>query len=120
MNDIQIHNRPEVYASILQKSKEIGFTMPSDLYIGSLLKTLVTSKPGGRFLELGTGIGLGTSWIVDGMDASSQLTTVDNDPKLIAIARDYFGKDNRICILCTDGAQWLSTHTHEKFDLVFA
>lgn len=32
--------------------------MPSDLQTGSLLRTLVTSKPNGLFLELGTGTGL--------------------------------------------------------------
>ena len=32
--------------------------MPSDLFIGTLLKTLITSKPKSKILELGTGIGL--------------------------------------------------------------
>jgi predicted O-methyltransferase YrrM len=56
MNDIDILNKPAIHSEIEAKSGEIGFTMPSDLYIGSLLKTLITSKPRGNFLELGTGI----------------------------------------------------------------
>jgi predicted O-methyltransferase YrrM len=58
--------------------------MPSDIYIGTLLKTLITSKPNSNLLELGTGIGLPLPWMIDGMDSTSKLTTVDNDPELIS------------------------------------
>ena len=56
MIDSIILNRPEILPEIEAKSKEIGFTMASDFYVGSLLKTLVASKPQSRLLELGTGI----------------------------------------------------------------
>lgn len=59
--------------------------MPSDILIGTMLKSLVASKPGGNFLELGTGIGLSLAWMADGMDDSSQLTSIDNDPSLTKI-----------------------------------
>ena len=94
--------------------------MPSDFYIGVLLKTLITSKPGSNFLELGTGIGLSLSWMADGMDAGSKLTTIDNDPKLIEIAKSYFGKDTRINIICEDGTRWINNYHGSKFDLIFA
>lgn len=64
--------------------------MPFDLYIGTLLKTLIVSKPKSNLLELGTGIGLSLSWMVDGMDFESKLTTVDNDLELIKIAEMMF------------------------------
>lgn len=94
--------------------------MPSDLHIGALLKTLVASRRNGRFLELGTGMGLSLSWMVDGMDANSQLTSLDNDPELVEIVKPYFENDTRVHILCTDGAEWLENYSGEKFDLVFA
>lgn len=94
--------------------------MPSDLYIGTLLKTLVGSKPKGRFLELGTGIGLSLAWMVDGMDEQAQLITVDNDPELIEIAKQYFGHDNRLTIVCEDGSKWIKAHENLEFDLIFA
>ena len=62
MNDLNILDKPVIHSELESKSEEINFSMPSDLYIGTLLKTLVTSKPNGRFLELGTGIGLSLSW----------------------------------------------------------
>ncbi|MEO1010783.1 MAG: class I SAM-dependent methyltransferase [Bacteroidota bacterium] len=120
MNETHIHNRPIAYDSILRKSREMGFSMISDLYMGSLLKTLVSSKPKGHFLELGTGSGLGTSWILDGMDRASKLITVDNDPEIIAIAKQYFGKDNRANLVCMDGGEWIKTYNGEPFDLIFA
>ena len=120
MNQTHIHNKPEIHDSIVRKSSEIGFSMNSDLYTGSLLKTLVASKPKGHFLELGTGPGLGTSWILDGMDLGSRLITVDNDPELITIAKQYFGKDERVDLICGDGGEWIRTYKGELFDLIFA
>ncbi len=113
-------NRPAVYNRLLQKAEEINFSMPSDLHIGSLLKTLIASKPGGRFLELGTGIGLSLSWMIEGMDETSELITLDNDPKLTAIAEDFFGKDERVEIVCTDGSEWILDYNGKPFDLIFA
>lgn len=76
MKDLNILDKPKIYAELEAKSRKIGFSMPSDLYIGSLLKTLITSKPNGNFLELGTGIGLSLSWMIDGMDTESKVITV--------------------------------------------
>ena len=120
MNEANILDTPTVHSEIERKSKEIGFTMPSDVFIGTLLKTLISSKPAGRFLELGTGIGLSLSWMVDGMDVNSSLITVDNDPKLIEIAQHYFGTDTRVDIDCEDGTSWIKTNKEENFDLIFA
>ena len=54
--------------------------MASEPKTGALLAALAASKPGGRLLELGTGTGLGTAWLLSGMDADSHLDTVDTDP----------------------------------------
>lgn len=120
MNDSNIQDIPVIRSEIERKSAEIGFTMPSDLYIGALLKTLMLSKPNGRFLELGTGIGLSLSWMVDGLVGDSKLITVDNDPELIAIAKGYFGEDKRIEIVWEDGTKWIKSYAGDKFDLIFA
>ena len=94
--------------------------MPSDLYVGSFLKTLIASKPNGRFLEIGTGIGLSLSWMIEGMDADSKLISVDNDPALISIASSYFGEDDRVELICQDGTEWIKEYSGAKFDLIFA
>src|SRR5437016_472481 len=56
----------------------LGFTMWSDPLTLSLLRMLAATKVAGQFLELGTGTGISASWIRDGMDMQSQLTTVDH------------------------------------------
>ena len=120
MKDSKITGIPKAYAEIERKSYEIGFTMPSDIYVGTLLKTLVLSKPKGHFLELGTGIGLSLCWMVDAMDAESKITSVDNDPKLVAIAKSYFKQDKRVDIVNRDGADWIKNYSGKAFDLIFA
>ena len=62
--------------------------MASEPKVGSLLSALAASKPAGRFLELGTGAGHGTAWLLAGMDAASTLDTVDTNAEVLAIARD--------------------------------
>lgn len=120
MMDSTIQDIPKIHGEIQRKAHEIGFTMPSDLYVGTLLKTLISSKPKSNFLELGTGIGLSLSWMIEGMDENSSIITVDNDPVLINIARNYFGHDDRVEIICADGSEWIKNYKGEKFDLVFA
>lgn len=116
MDDSNIRNKPKIHSEIEAKSKETGFSMPSDLYIGSLLKTLVTSKPKSNLLELGTGTGLSLSWMIDGMDSESRITSVDNDPELSEIAESFFGNDERVKIMCADGTEWIRNYGGDKFD----
>lgn len=120
MDQSQIKDIPALYSNIQSKAKEIGFTMPSDLYIGSLLKTLISSRIDANILELGTGIGLSLVWMVEGLGKTSTLTTVDNNPKLTSIAQEFFGNDPRLNILCEDGEKWIKEYKGPKFDLIFA
>lgn len=120
MNDQIIRDIPVLYQSLLDKGQEIGFNMPSDLYVGSLLKTLMKSKPGAKCLELGTGIGLSLSWMMDGLTPNGHLTTIDNDPELIEIAQSYFGSQKQVEIICADGASWIEANLNQRYDLIFA
>ena len=70
MDDHEIRQVPAVVDAIRRDTRQLGFTMASEPQTGSLLRTLAASKPSGRFLELGTGTGVGTAWLLAGMDAS--------------------------------------------------
>jgi predicted O-methyltransferase YrrM len=111
---------PKAYNDIDAATKSSGFTMASDILTCSLLRTLAASKPSGKFLELGTGTGLSTSWILDGMDAASTLISVDNDPAFLKIASDKLGSDNRLNLVLADGGAWVEENKHQKFDYIFA
>ncbi|MBW8198235.1 O-methyltransferase [Flagellimonas abyssi] len=120
MDQSTITEKPKQYQDLLEKSKEMGFTMPSDIYIGTLLKTLVASKPSGKFLELGTGIGLSLSWLIQGMDEDSKIISVDNDASLIEVAKLFFEDEDRLELVCDDGGKWLEEYNGDTFDLIFA
>ena len=94
--------------------------MPSDIFIGTFLKTLITSKPASLILELGTGVGLSLAWMIEGLDEASKLISIDNDSTLIDIAKDHFGHDSRVELICEDGTTWLKNYQGSKFDLIFA
>lgn len=113
-------NIPEAYPAIDAATKAHGFKMASDMQTCSLLRTLAVSKPAGRFLELGTGSGLSTAWILDGMDEASTLESVDNDASLLNIAETHLGADKRLQLVHADGEDFLHTKTGEKYDYIFA
>nr|WP_277487676.1 class I SAM-dependent methyltransferase [Catalinimonas alkaloidigena] len=120
MNDSMIAGIPTALDLIEDKAKSIGFYMSSDRQVGSLLRTLVASKPKGNFLELGTGIGSSLSWIIEGMDKFSTVTSIDNDPDLVNFASEIFKSDQRVQLLCGDGSKWINEYSGEAFDLIFA
>jgi predicted O-methyltransferase YrrM len=111
---------PIAYKAIDEETKLSGFTMASDVLTCSLLRTLAMSKSKGKFLEMGTGTGLSTAWLLDGMDSDSSLISVDNDSAFLKIAEKYLGKDSRLQLVCKDGGEWLAENKNEKFDFIFA
>jgi predicted O-methyltransferase YrrM len=119
MDDTRVPNRPAVTEAILDDTAALGFTMASEAGVGALLAVLASSKPGGRFLEIGTGTGHGTAWILSGMDAASTLDTVDNDAGPVAVARRYLGHDSRVRFHVMDGAAFLRDAAG-RFDVIYA
>ena len=111
---------PPAIAAICRDTDAIGFTMGSEARTGSLLGTLAAMKPAGRFLELGTGTGIGTAWLLSGMDRAARLDSVDSDSKVQAIARLHLGGDPRVRFHHIDGAAFLAASAPDSFDLIFA
>ncbi|MGK6351827.1 O-methyltransferase [Parapedobacter sp. DT-150] len=120
MNDTINQPLPQAYHAIAEETRQFGFTMPSDVQTCALLRTLAASKPAGRFLELGTGSGLATAWVLDGMDGDATLVSFDHDDALLAIARKYLGHDKRLSLVLSDGAEWVHTNAGQSFDFIFA
>jgi predicted O-methyltransferase YrrM len=120
MQDSQNIQTPKIVAEILAKTEEIGFQMVSEPLVGSLLRTLAASKPAGRFLELGTGTGVSTAWLLDGMDARGALISIENEANLIAVAQTYLGRDRRLCLRTEDAGAFLEGLEEQSFDLIFA
>ncbi|MFN0121839.1 MAG: O-methyltransferase [Blastocatellia bacterium] len=113
-------NIPARVRQIQADTQAMGFPYASDDMTGALLRTLVAGKPGGQFLELGTGTGLATAWMLEGMDLTSQLTTIETDAEVLGIARKNLGGDTRVRFVNEDGGAWLRQPRYERYDLIFA
>ncbi len=120
MNESGFRRSPAALEAILADTAAHGFTMASEPKTGALLAALAASKPGGRLLELGTGTGLGTAWLLSGMDAASHLDTIDTDPTVVAIARTHLGKDPRVTFHVLDGADFISRSPRDRYDVIYA
>lgn len=118
--DDKVRRIPPTLATLRAATHDAGFTMSCEERTGSLLAVLAASRPGGRILELGTGVGEGTAWLVSGMDATSSLVTVELDATVQTIAREQLGSDPRVTFVTGDGGDWLEGYDGEPFDLVFA
>lgn len=81
---------PAVVAQAKSRAVRAGFLLSSEDGVGQLLSALADGVPeGGRVLELGTGVGVGTAWLVSGLAGRTDvaLVTVESDPRLAALAR---------------------------------
>src|ERR1051325_2957647 len=120
MNDQDISSQPAVLDAILAATQALGFKMASEPQTGSFLRTLAASKPHGKFLELGTGTGVGTAWILSGMDAESLLESVENDAVVLAVAQRHLAQDRRVTFHHEDGATFLQRAQGRLFDFIYA
>lgn len=120
MDDRQIRGKPVALDAIEKDTRAIGFDMASEPKTGALLRALAASKPAGRLLELGTGTGVGTAWLLAGMDAQSRLESVDNDPAVQEIARRHLGRDSRMTLHLADAGEFLKQAPAQAFDVLYA
>ena len=120
MGDTTIVRTPPALAAIQAETAELGFSMASEPRTGALLAVLSAAKPGGRLLELGTGTGIGTAWLLFGMDASARLDTVDTDVAVVDVARRHLGGDARVAFRIEDGGVFLNRADPDTYDLIYA
>jgi demethylmenaquinone methyltransferase/2-methoxy-6-polyprenyl-1,4-benzoquinol methylase len=81
---------PAVVRAAADRAADAGFTLSCEEPVGRLLATLAAAVPaGGRILELGTGFGVGTAWLVHGLGERTDVTvtTIELDAERSARAR---------------------------------
>ena len=120
MLDITVNNKPVITQRIEKQILESGFTMSCEDTTGSILRTLVATKKKARALEIGTGGGISTSWILDGMDHQSELISIDNNFELQQIAINHLSNDERVEFITIDGEEYITSYQEKKFDFIFA
>lgn len=113
---------PSVLHGITATTEALELTMAADLLLGSLLRTLAASKPDGRFLQLGTGSGIATAWLLDGMTPGATLVSVDSNSDMTEHAQRFLGNNPRLTLHNTDPLQLLNdaAQLRDRFDLIVA
>jgi len=59
-------------------------------------------------LELGTGTGVATAWLLDGMDEHARLITIEQDQQVAVVAQAHLGDDPRVTCHVEDAAAVLT------------
>lgn len=80
---------PPIVAAAQARAARAGFALSCEPEVGSFLALLAAGVPaGGRVLEMGTGVGVGTAWIVHGLGdrGDVEVISIEKDPALCAIA----------------------------------
>jgi predicted O-methyltransferase YrrM len=120
MFDDNTATTPATWREIDARSRRLGFDMPSEAGTGAMLRLLAATKARGRFLELGTGTGLATAWLLDGMGPDASLVSIDTDMGVQAVARAVLGGDPRVTFVIDDGLDYVRGQRPASFDLIFA
>jgi predicted O-methyltransferase YrrM len=120
MEDLSLLAPPPAVAQILAETRRLQFGMASEPLVGALLQVLAAAKPAGRFLELGTGTGVATAWLLSGMDPRSTLVSVDIDATAQHVAAGALGHDPRLQLVHSGALEYIQTQPENSFDLVFA
>jgi len=125
---------PADLEAIEAATRSIEFAMASDRETGALLRSLAHSKPAGRLLEIGTGTGLATAWLADGMRADGMLAdgmladamrggatllSIDSDPSVVELARTHLGDMPHVELRVGDAGALLA-QIQGPYDLIFA
>lgn len=111
---------PQRVARASELASAVRFAHSSDTTVGRLLAVLAASVPeGGRILEIGTGAGVGTSWIAEGVGPRTtiELVTIDTDASLQSSA-EAIGWPDWVRFECGDAIDLVPRLG--EFDLVFA
>ena len=81
-----------------------------------LLQTLVAQVRGGVIGEMGTGAGIGTSWMMLSASPDTRIVTIESHGERSAAVREHFAGVPNVDVVCGDA---LELAAYGPFDLIF-
>jgi predicted O-methyltransferase YrrM len=107
---------PALVQGALRVADSSGFEISCAPQVGRLLRLLAAARPRARVAEIGTGVGVGSAWLLSGLDQAGRLYTVELDGGRASGARKLFEADSRATVVHGD---WRQVLVHGPFDLLF-
>ena len=111
-----------VLTTAREKAAELG-CVPVEPGAGAVLRLLAATVGARSVVEIGTGTGVGSLWLLMGMRPDGVLTTVDVEPEHQRVARETFAAaaipTNRVRLISGKALDVLPRLTDGAYDLVF-
>lgn len=122
INENLIPRPSPIFYEIEQKAKEINIPILSPAS-GAILKFLIETLKPKRILELGTGLGYSTSWML-ASDLSLHIDTIDRNPLCLEESKKFIDKikssSQKVEYLKTHGLLYLrNLDSFEIYDFIF-
>lgn len=112
----------EVLTTARAKGDELG-CVPVLPGAGAALRALAAAAAAKSVVEIGTGAGVGSVYLLRGMRADGVLTTIDVEPEHHRAARETFAdagiQSNRVRLISGQALEVLPRLTDGAYDLVF-
>ena len=100
---------PDAVAAAKERAAALGFDLSCDDGTGRLLCVLAVAVPeGGRILELGTGVGAGLAWFLDGLAGRT-------DVEIVSVELD---DDNAKAAASVDWPEFVRLHHGDAVEIV--
>jgi predicted O-methyltransferase YrrM len=84
--------------------------------VGQLLRLLVAGAKPGIIAEIGTGCGVSSAWMLNGLQTHHQFVSVENDLALYQAVSELFASESRATFIVGD---WRELLKYQPFQLVF-
>lgn len=110
-------NVPPLVKRALNLSEQINFKSACSLESGRLLRLLTSQLQSGVIGEVGTGCGVGASWIVSALSPGTSFFTVEENPVGAAAARALFDSLLNVRVIQGHWREFLYTW---RFGLLYA
>jgi predicted O-methyltransferase YrrM len=107
---------PDLVQRALRLADSSGFDISCAPAVGQLLRLLAAGRPGARVGEIGTGCGVGTAWLLSGLDQAGSLVSVELDPGRAAEVGQLLEDLPQARVVTGD---WSQMRDHGPFDLLF-